>query len=382
MAVFGFDDVANHANMLLDRSRVRAFADAIAAVVRPGDIVADVGSGTGILAILAAKAGARRVFAVERGPLATEIAHAARDNGVENVVEVLRMDARDVAFPELPNVVVSETLGSFGIDEDILGLLKTVRGKVRDDCKFIPASFEIEMSLAFIPALALELDEIDRALPVRLPGVRAALTSRVAVAHIAESELLSVGAPAGVVRVGYDELPRLLSCTLPGRSEAAPAANAVVAWFRAQLADGVSLRSGPGPQSPSWAQVVFPLEPSLPIAADQATSIEVRPRLATDRGTWAWSARCGDEVRRGDAMASLVGDKTDWLEQLGIRTEKAGAGRSTMTLAQWNAALEGGPASVEEMARRLLRAFPTRYADEADATQEVLRLMLAAERSQ
>src|SRR6188474_876833 len=95
-AIFGFDDVGNHANMLLDVDRVAAFARAIAEVVRPGDVVVDVGAGTGILAILAAKAGARRVFAVERGPLSTLIAGAAADSGVADVVTVVRGDARDV----------------------------------------------------------------------------------------------------------------------------------------------------------------------------------------------------------------------------------------------------------------------------------------------
>jgi precorrin-6B methylase 2 len=387
MAVFGFDDVANHANMLLDDRRVRAFADAIAEVVRPGDVVADIGAGTGLLAIIAAKRGARRVYAVERGPLASLIAQAAHENGVAEVVEVIRSDARDVTFAEPPSVIVSETLGSFGIDEDILGLLQSIKSKARADCRFIPASFEIEMSLASLPALDAELATIAGGLPVTLTNVRAALASRVTVAHVDPAQLLGNSASAGTLRVGVDGLPRLLSCTttpVPLGHDTAKhvSANAIVAWFRAELSPTVSLRSGPGPQSPSWAQIVFPIDPSLPLAAGTLATVEVRPRLATDRGTWAWSASCGGETRRGDAMSSLVGDKkSDWLDQLGIRTASSGQARAEPALARWSAALSGGPASVDVMAQRLRSAFPTRYGNDDDAVQDVLRLVLAAERS-
>jgi protein arginine N-methyltransferase 1 len=52
--------------MVSDKRRTDAFAAAIAETVKPGDIVIDVGTGTGILAMLAARAGASQVHAVDR----------------------------------------------------------------------------------------------------------------------------------------------------------------------------------------------------------------------------------------------------------------------------------------------------------------------------
>src|SRR5690349_22020599 len=81
--------LSQHRTLLDDRVRTDAFASAIARVVRPGDVVLDLGSGTGVLAILACRAGARRVFAVEQGHIADVAAMLVKDNGCADRVEVL-----------------------------------------------------------------------------------------------------------------------------------------------------------------------------------------------------------------------------------------------------------------------------------------------------
>ena len=55
-----------HAGMLLEDEREKKYSEAISRVVKEGDIVADIGTGTGLLAFLCLKAGAKHVHAIER----------------------------------------------------------------------------------------------------------------------------------------------------------------------------------------------------------------------------------------------------------------------------------------------------------------------------
>ncbi len=61
----GFGGADIHVGMLNDEVRTRSLLDGISEVVRPGDIAVDIGTGTGVLAMAAARAGASRVYAVE-----------------------------------------------------------------------------------------------------------------------------------------------------------------------------------------------------------------------------------------------------------------------------------------------------------------------------
>ena len=68
---------------------IRALED----LVRPGMTVFDVGTGSGVLAIVAAKLGAKRVEAVDFDPVAVRVAREnVRQNGAEDVVRTERSD--------------------------------------------------------------------------------------------------------------------------------------------------------------------------------------------------------------------------------------------------------------------------------------------------
>ena len=115
-----YAEIEVHRTMICDRVRTEAFRRAIDSIVRPGDVVLDVGAGSGILSAFAARAGAARVYAVERTAVAALAQELAVANGFGEIIEVIQGDVTDIALPERVDVVVSEWLGGFGIDEGML----------------------------------------------------------------------------------------------------------------------------------------------------------------------------------------------------------------------------------------------------------------------
>src|SRR5438876_3410909 len=132
--------LAQHRAMIDDAERTNAYAAAIGRVVREGDVVLDLGSGSGVLAILACRAGARRVFAVEQGHMADIATMLAANNECGERIEVLHARSFDIDLPERANVLITETLGNLGFDEQILSsVLDARRRLLAGGARVIPA---------------------------------------------------------------------------------------------------------------------------------------------------------------------------------------------------------------------------------------------------
>jgi hypothetical protein len=116
----GFGSARLHVSMLDDAERTGAFVAAIRDVVKPGDVVVDLGTGTGVLAVAAAQAGARHVYAIERSGIAEMAQKTFEANGVSDRVTLLREVSTRVELSERADVMVSEIIGNGGFDEQIL----------------------------------------------------------------------------------------------------------------------------------------------------------------------------------------------------------------------------------------------------------------------
>jgi protein arginine N-methyltransferase 1 len=140
----GFDKPWVHVAMLDDLTRTRAFALAIREVVRPGDVVVEIGTGTGVLAVEAARAGARRVYAIEEGGIAEAARRVFEANGVSDRIEVVRERSTRVKLPEQADVLVSEVLGNDPLAEDIVGIFGDARRRLlKRDARVVPRSVDV-----------------------------------------------------------------------------------------------------------------------------------------------------------------------------------------------------------------------------------------------
>ena len=140
----GFAAAHIHIAMLNDSVRTLAFMRAIRDAVRPDDVVLDIGTGTGVLAVAAAKAGARRVYAVEETVIGESAKALFRSNGVEDRVTLIAGRSSRISIPERATVLVSELLGNDIFDEQIIPVIRDARERLlTPDARLIPSRVSV-----------------------------------------------------------------------------------------------------------------------------------------------------------------------------------------------------------------------------------------------
>ena len=118
-------DEAFHDLMLNDRLRMSTYRRAIFEAVRPGDLVLDLGTGTGILSQWALEAGARRVFGVDlSAPILERAVARIRAAGLAERFEPIHRLSYDVELPRRVDVLISEIIGNMADNEDFQPILQ------------------------------------------------------------------------------------------------------------------------------------------------------------------------------------------------------------------------------------------------------------------
>jgi protein arginine N-methyltransferase 1 len=122
-----------HHSMLSDTRRCQAFAGAIEKIVRRGDIVLDLGTGTGLLAYFAARQGAQQVYALEADPLvATATRGYIRRNGLDQKIQLIERRAEDFLPQVQVDVVICEMLSAGLLGEQQVPVLNAIRARLRE----------------------------------------------------------------------------------------------------------------------------------------------------------------------------------------------------------------------------------------------------------
>ena len=106
--------------MLHDDRRTSDYVAALSQAVRPGDVVLDIGTGSGVLAIAAARAGAKQVYAVEASDIAEAAERVFALNDMGDRITLVAGWSREIELPEPADLLVSEVIGNEPFEEEIL----------------------------------------------------------------------------------------------------------------------------------------------------------------------------------------------------------------------------------------------------------------------
>lgn len=292
-------------SILADGVRNAAFERALAAVIRKNEsTVVDIGCGTGFLSFLAARLGAKDVLAVEHNEQLLAMAQAlAKKNRIRNVA-FLACNSADIF--ELPpaDLVVSETLGNYALEENILEILRDAKRFLAPGGVLMPQTIEQYVVPVVNAAYHDELASWDRiGFGLDYSAARAIGFNNLYVRRFRAADL-SGGARAESA-VCWDRVNLLGDYSSLRKGEAAFTVSAATSisgfanWWRAELVPGVWLSTSPHDAATHWEQIYFPVSEQIHAEAGDVIRIAITSDSRDGNGCllkWKVTHQRGDQV--------------------------------------------------------------------------------------
>jgi 16S rRNA G966 N2-methylase RsmD len=235
-----------HRKYLSDEVRLACFRQAIRTVVQPGDIVVDLGSGTGILGLYACQAGAARVYSIDQGSILGIAQQLCRANGFADRVSFLKRSSLQAELPENADVVVADQMGPFGFEAGILEYFHDAQQRfLKPDGKMIPSALDLWVAPVEIPELYANVEFWNnRPANLDFTAVRAIAANTGYEATFEPKHLLS-----GPAKLASLDLSTSRSAGFKVKSSHAITKSGqmhgVGGWFSAQLSPGVRMTNSP-----------------------------------------------------------------------------------------------------------------------------------------
>jgi protein arginine N-methyltransferase 1 len=371
----------NFGEMVLDAERTDAYARALRATVRPGCVVLDIGTGTGVFALIAARLGARRVFALEPG----EAIHVAREiaaaNGLADRIEHIQALSTDVTLPERADVIVSDLRGVLPLFGGHLAAIADARARhLVPEGTLIPQEDTLWLGVVEAPEehRAIGTTGIDAAFGLDMGAARRLVANAATRARFEASQLLT--RPHRWLALDYRnavQAPVAARLELPAAR--AGHAHGLALWFDSRLAEGIGFSNAPGSGKRIYGHLFLPWPEAVDLHAGDRIDVDLRADRVGGEYLWTWAsrvARAGGEPLVAFEQSEFHGDplSAERLRRTGSRHVPGlgEAGRVDQLVLELMAA--GHP--VAEIAERVARRFPDRFASGADALSHVGELSL------
>jgi len=268
-----------HFEMLNDEPRNYAFERALANAVTEDTIVLDIGSGTGLLAMMAARAGAKETITCEMvAPLAALARETIELNGLAGRIVSLNEKSTSLVVGKQmsckANLLVTETVNGALLGEGIVSSIAHAKANLlTEDAQIIPCGATVYGMVVESPRLrgfnsvryasGFDVSLINRfatagSYPVRIAAFDyTALTDRFEAFHFDF--------------VNGTIVPERKTITVPGTRDGM--GQCVVFWFDMQLDHTISISNEPGSIG-HWEQAVQCLEKDVLIRAGEPIAIE------------------------------------------------------------------------------------------------------------
>ncbi|HET9362617.1 MAG TPA: 50S ribosomal protein L11 methyltransferase [Vicinamibacterales bacterium] len=259
-------------------SRLDQYAAALSRRVRQGDVVLDIGTGSGLLALLACRAGASRVYAVEASDAIRYGELLAARAGLADRIRFIHTPSSQLVLSERVDVVVADIHDTFGLQSGGVATLVDARARfLKPSGALIPQA--IQLMVAPVDAAELYAKEIDvwsrKVQDVDLSPLRTFAVNQLHPARLPRESLLAQ--PARLATIDLVHVDRLhAGGSVDVKADRDGTMHGVCGSFVTTLTEGVAMGNVPGEcGTTNFAQAFFPLSSPVDVSRGDLISIGV-----------------------------------------------------------------------------------------------------------
>jgi precorrin-6B methylase 2 len=277
-----------HRQLLRDNTQ-EIFRRAILAAVKPGDVVLDLGTGSGLHAFFACEAGASRVYALEAEPIIDLAKVAAARNGLSDKIIFIEGISSEVELPEKVDVIITN-IGYLGI---LQSLPDARRRFLKEGGRLVPETatnwfVPIESESVYKDWLGAWDEKVHG---FDFSDFRTHTAHTPHYHHFQEDVYLAAPGAASVIDYSQD-LPNVFHWHLEFTATRAGKIHGVLGWYEFNLGNGENFSTKPPLKfSPYiWTQYFFPLETPIEVSAGENIKVKLTmaPHALKMDPVWKW----------------------------------------------------------------------------------------------
>jgi len=366
--------LVDYGSMVADSIRTDSYAHALKREIKTGDVVADIGTGPGILALLACRFGARRVYAFEPSgiiELAREIAAA---NGFADRIEFIPKLSTETSPPEPVNIVVSDLHGILPLfGQSLVSIIDARERFLAPNGRTIPRHETLWIAGVHAPELYQKHLGPWNCRPYGFDTSAARLRriNSISQCWVTEDQLFLE--PRCLATIDYKTLKQPdLDATVCWTVADPSQGHGIILWFDSVLAEEVTLTNKPGAPRVIYQQAFFPWPGPQDLCPGDTVTVTVSARLVGNEYVWGWDTELIRKNAPSGAKA-LFSQSTFWGADLSPMALGTSASRFQPTLNEDGRiqrrilSLMEGTRSLETISHELVKDFPSRFKRWQDA---------------
>jgi protein arginine N-methyltransferase 1 len=311
------DALAEHIEYLSLPGRNTLYRQAIAAALKPGGHVADLGCGVGVLGLFCLEAGATKVWGID----SSDAIHLAREvmakAGMADHYECISGSTFRTELPEQVDLIICDHVGYFGFDYGIIAMMRDARRRfLKPGGAMIPLALDLmvagvssEACLAKVAAWAQEI------VPPPYRWLNE-LCRNVRYSHaLGPDDLIAAPVALGHVDLAdadtaFYRFEATLTAAHAGRFDG------IAGWFDCHLADDVRMTNNPlAPDSIQRSQAFLPASESFAVEAGDQIGVSIRFRADDTMISWTIQPPHGAPRQQMSTFKSTVLSPADLVKQ-------------------------------------------------------------------